>query len=781
MTAPILSTNISSDDTAISQSSNAPENSARGNIKVAVRFRPLIEDPEQYDRIRKKNAEKTAWNIEKVGAMHLLTQKGYGPKVEGRTSFQFDQVFGKDSQTPLVYKSIARPMVNATMNGKHATIFAYGQTGSGKTFTMQGEGKIGSGKAGIIQLVTSDIFRYTGKGEALKRDFKVKVSYFEIYNEQIRDLLASDPENASTDTSSTTTTSGRGVTIRTNASGEIIVNVEQKRVHNVDEALALLVQGNMHRTVGATGMNEQSSRSHAIFRLTIESRLKTNHQPIENQDNEIVRVSDFNLVDLAGSESLKLTKATGNRQREGATINKSLLALTSVIQSLSQPLKKRPQYINYRDSKLTRILQPHLSGNAEMAILCCASPSSTFVEETRSTLKFASRAKLVQVEPRVNEVMDDGAMIRKLQKEVSELRRQLASMEIELEKSRENIYIESTQVNRKDHTVISHESNDIEIHGSMTELSASASGFQLDAADPDIARKAIQRFSRGRLDSFDPEEFLDSSENSTTDTSDDDITLEGKRDSCLLKTPYGVVPVTVESFDTPPSVDAQSSSGKQGGRSNASLIIRSQVSSPDTIRGSNGENRGGGPVFRSRDTMNVSPNGRLQNSLSWDAMDGNDYSLVENGATRVQALKSLLMKKSPIPDEVTIIDTLVVPGNKMCLTDRLEDAESRNVFLGEKLKLLEDANEAGARDLERARHYIHDLVRRNTEMQAQMKERQREMIKEDYERGEVIVEQYWILRASLYFSVFFFLSGSHEYFLATVFFVWLTLEMSVTA
>ena len=116
-----------------------------------------------------------------------------------------------------------------------------------------------------------------------------------------------------------------------------------------------------------------------------------------------------------------------------------MLALTTVIQSLSQPVKKRPKHINYRDSKLTRILQPHLSGNAEMAILCCATPSKAFVEETRSTLKFAARAKLVQMKPKINEVMDDGAIINKLEKELFEVRKQLAELKLQ-EQSRDDKY-----------------------------------------------------------------------------------------------------------------------------------------------------------------------------------------------------------------------------------------------------------------------------------------------------------------------------------------------------
>ena len=288
------------------------------NFLVAVRLRPLVEDSKGPRKNGKKSVE--AWTTEEVGAMTSLTQKGYGRKVEGRTVFHFDQVFDENAPTPLVYNRIARPMVRAVLNGKHATIFAYGQTGSGKTFTMQGGGEIGNGKAGIIQLVATDLFRIMHEGKIPKREFGVKVSYFEIYNEKILDLLS--PRDVETLSDSYRSNRSDRVQIRTNAQGEIVVNVEQKTVTNVEEALELLVQGNHHRTVAATDMNAHSSRSHSVFRITVESRRTDEQQPLEDQGHGIIRVSDFNLVDLAGSESLKATNATGTRQREGATINK---------------------------------------------------------------------------------------------------------------------------------------------------------------------------------------------------------------------------------------------------------------------------------------------------------------------------------------------------------------------------------------------------------------------------------------------------------------------------
>ncbi|MGK3734040.1 MAG: hypothetical protein ACI8RD_008381, partial [Bacillariaceae sp.] len=303
-----------------------------------VRLRPLIEDSESplKEEKRKRNHHhqeniKRAWNIEKTGEKTTLIQKGSVRKAEGRTVFHFDQAFDEDVQTPLVYKSIARPMVRSVLNGKHATIFAYGQTGSGKTFTMQGDGKMGSGQGGIIQLVTSDLFRYMRKGEAKKREFVVKVSYFEIYNENIRDLLSDDiVRNISSSSSSPVTNRSnreKEIKIRTNEHGEIVVNVIQKKVSNFDEVIELLIEGKSHRTVAATDMNEYSSRSHTVFRITVESRSRDimneeQQLPVESQGQEIVRISDFNLVDLAGSESLKSTNNTGTRQREGAKINK---------------------------------------------------------------------------------------------------------------------------------------------------------------------------------------------------------------------------------------------------------------------------------------------------------------------------------------------------------------------------------------------------------------------------------------------------------------------------
>jgi centromeric protein E len=200
----------------------------------------------------------------------------------------------------------------------------------GKTFTMQGDGKAQSGQAGIIQLVASDLFRFMRQGVASRRSFVVKVSYFEIYNEKIRDLLSGDvgavtssqrtPLKKGQNVSSDSLNSDDLITIRTDANGEIVVNVVQNEVSNVDEVLELLIAGNAQRIVAATDMNAHSSRSHAVFRLTVESRGMDD--PLNLSAAEVVRVSDFNLVDLAGSESVKLANTPSVRQREGASINK---------------------------------------------------------------------------------------------------------------------------------------------------------------------------------------------------------------------------------------------------------------------------------------------------------------------------------------------------------------------------------------------------------------------------------------------------------------------------
>lgn len=289
-------------------------------MTVAIRMRPLLEDTTDSENIKKgKKTDKRAWNLEKTGPFDTLTQKGTARKVDGKTVFNFDTIFNEDTQTPLVYKSIARPMVQSVLDGKHATIFAYGQTGSGKTFTMQGDGKAQSGQAGITQLVASDLFRFTRMGIRSKRDYVIKVCYVEVYNERIRDLLSDDVgSTASHGTSSPeasvlTSSSQPEVTIRTSGSGEVILNCTQIEVQSVDEVLELLITGNTQRVVAKTDMNNHSSRSHAVFRLTVHSSLESSE--------EVVRVSDFNLVDLAGSESVKISNTNGTRLREGAKIN----------------------------------------------------------------------------------------------------------------------------------------------------------------------------------------------------------------------------------------------------------------------------------------------------------------------------------------------------------------------------------------------------------------------------------------------------------------------------
>lgn len=300
---------------------------------VAVRLRPLQDKELAPDGSGKKSkhGDKCAWNLQRGGGTDSLVQKGTARKKDGHTAFHFDHIFDQDTKTPLMYMSIARPMVKTVLSGRHGTIFAYGQTGSGKTFTMQGDGKAASGRAGIIQLVASDLFRFMKQGELAKRDYVTKVSYIEIYNEKIRDLLSDETcgstashgtPNSSFAVSPNNNKNGEElheVTIRTTGTGAIVLDCLQTEVATVDDVLDLLISGNANRVVAATDMNRHSSRSHAIFRLTVESKDKKGISP--EAENEVIRISDFNLVDLAGSESVKMANTSGVRLREGAKIN----------------------------------------------------------------------------------------------------------------------------------------------------------------------------------------------------------------------------------------------------------------------------------------------------------------------------------------------------------------------------------------------------------------------------------------------------------------------------
>lgn len=764
MTAPCSASHDDVEVIASSQPFCIPQDIRSVHIKVAVRLCPFRENDGGPKKKVRESPDVRAWSTETDGAMISFTQKGCTRKIEGRTVFHFDQIFDEETETPLVYQNIAKPMVPAVLSGKHATIFAYGQTGAGKTFTMQGGDKIESDQAGIIQLVTIDLFEAIRRSESSKTKFEVKVSYFEIYNEKIRDLIADNTESASSNSNNLISNRNDQVNIRTNAEGEIIVNVEQKKVDNADEALTMLVKGNVHRTVAATDMNAHSSRSHSIFRLIIESR------KVDELGQEVLSISDFNLVDLAGSESLKATKTTGIRQREGATINKSLLALTTVIQALSQPIKKRPKHINYRDSKLTRILQPHLSGNAEMAILCCASPYKNFMEETRSTLKFASRAKLVQIKPKINRMVNDDTIIKRLQNQLCEVRKRLEQTEQKLQETlaREPHIIESALIAGKT-ALCSSDRINIIADEKMREPLASTEGSQSNSADT----------QRGLLDSFDPNN-LNSSQDTTANSSCKDDRANGKRTTLpSMQKIIGGSQRKTETYDSPVSTEDDSFDGSVENCVDFSLNICSQVSNPETIYGIYGADNRGKPVFRPQVSEPFSPNGRLENNLSWDAMALTGKSVAQSGRP-LRAIESLNDNRR-IPDEITIIKSVTGTGDDICFTDRLKGSEARIKFLEENLELSDDIIEESFRDLQRARQCIRDLVQKNIEMGVKLSKKGREDQKKNYEKGEIMVEQYWILKVSLYGSVFFFISGSQEYFLASAFFVWLALEMNVTA
>ncbi|XP_024415864.2 kinesin-like protein KIF27 isoform X1 [Desmodus rotundus] len=343
-------------------------------VKVAVRIRPLL-------------CKEVLHNHQVCVRVIPNTQQ----IIIGRDRvFTFDFVFGKNSTQDEVYNMCIKPLVLSLIEGYNATVFAYGQTGSGKTYTIGG-GHVASvveDQKGIIPRAIQEIFQNISENPST--DFKIKVSYIEVYKEDLRDLLELE-------------TSMKDLHIREDEKGNtVIVGTKECQVESADEVMSLLEMGNAARHTGSTQMNEHSSRSHAIFTISICQVVK-NTEATEDGSwcSRQHIVSKFHFVDLAGSERATKTGNTGERFKESIQINSGLLALGNVISALGDPRRKN-SHIPYRDAKITRLLKDSLGGSAKTVMITCVSPSSLDFDESLNSLKYANRARNIRNKPTLN-------------------------------------------------------------------------------------------------------------------------------------------------------------------------------------------------------------------------------------------------------------------------------------------------------------------------------------------------------------------------------------------
>ncbi|XP_040996767.1 kinesin-like protein KIN-4A isoform X3 [Juglans microcarpa x Juglans regia] len=386
-------------------------------VKVAVHIRPLIGD----ERLQ--------------GCKDCVTVVPGKPQVQiGTHSFTFDHVYGSTgSPSSDMFEDCVASLVDGLFQGYNATVLAYGQTGSGKTYTM-GTGFRDGFQTGIIPQVMNVLF---SKIETLKHqtEFQLHVSFIEILKEEVRDLLdptsLSKSETANGHSGKVPVTGKPPIQIRETSNGVItLAGSTEFSVSTLKEMAACLEQGSLSRATGSTNMNNQSSRSHAIFTITLEQMRKFNpaicsDSSLNETMNEEYLCAKLHLVDLAGSERAKRTGSDGLRFKEGVHINKGLLALGNVISALGDEKKRKEGvHVPYRDSKLTRLLQDSLGGNSRTVMIACISPADINAEETLNTLKYANRARNIQNKPVVNRDPMSNEMIK--------MRQQLEYLQAEL-------------------------------------------------------------------------------------------------------------------------------------------------------------------------------------------------------------------------------------------------------------------------------------------------------------------------------------------------------------
>nr|XP_016852471.1 PREDICTED: chromosome-associated kinesin KIF4A isoform X3 [Anolis carolinensis] len=354
-------------------------------VKVALRCRPLVP---------KEIAEGCHVCLSFVpGEQQVILGKD--------KPFTYDYVFDPSTEQEEVFNTCIVPLIKGIFKGYNATVLAYGQTGSGKTYSMGGAYIANQENDPIVGVIPRVIkFLFQKIQEKTDWHFSLKVSYLEIYNEDILDLLSPAKDRTSQ------------ISIREDPKEGIkIVGLTAHEVTNAQETVSCLEQGNNSRTVAATAMNTQSSRSHAIFTISIEQKSKS--------DMNTSFHCKLHLVDLAGSERQKKTKAEGDRLREGININKGLLCLGNVISALGDETKKG-SFVPYRDSKLTRLLQDSLGGNSHTLMIACVSPADSNLEETLNTLRYADRARKIKNKPIVN-IDPQAEEINRLRTQVQEL------------------------------------------------------------------------------------------------------------------------------------------------------------------------------------------------------------------------------------------------------------------------------------------------------------------------------------------------------------------------
>ena len=364
---------------------------------VAVRVRPL------WDKELEGGDYSTVRVIE--GKVVVVLDPWYdadlNPNRAKEKKYAFDVVFDEKVGQDEVYQKTARGLVGGVLDGYNSSVFAYGATGAGKTHTMLGSLE----HPGVMVNTLHDLFELMKEAKMENAKFKVTLSYMEIYNELIKDLL--QPTS---------------VDLKLNEDpvrGMVVQGITEYGADSADEILELLHRGNMHRAVEPTAANQVSSRSHAVLQITVEQSEATAHVTGN------VRIGKLSMVDLAGSERASKTDNTGQRLKEGANINRSLLALGNCITALAD--KNRKGHVPFRDSKMTRLLKDSLGGNCRTVMIANISPSHRQFEETINTLKYANRAKNLKTQVARN-VLSVSAHIAEYQRVIMELRNEVADL-----------------------------------------------------------------------------------------------------------------------------------------------------------------------------------------------------------------------------------------------------------------------------------------------------------------------------------------------------------------